>query len=81
MTHVAKNLAAICEAIDHHNANCQVGQAMEVRLSHHEYDRLGWDEVKGIPIRPDSMLGSGRFRIVCAGASSGSESHELAVAV
>lgn len=79
MSAAAKNISAICAAIDHHNANCKVGQAIEVRLSHHEYDRLGWDEVKGIPIRPDAKLGSGRFRVVCAGSSVGSESHELAV--
>ncbi len=74
----AKNLAVICAAIDQHNANCKAGPAVEVKLSHFEYDRLGWDEIKGIPIRPDAQLGSGRFRIVCASEANRSADHDLA---
>ena len=29
--------------------------------------RLGWDEIRGLPIRPDANVGTGRFRIVCGG--------------
>ena len=31
-----------------------------------EAERLGWDEVRGIPIVADPAIGTGRFRIVCS---------------
>ena len=31
-----------------------------------EIERLGWDSIKGLPIRPEPNLGTGAFRIVCA---------------
>ena len=31
-----------------------------------EVGRLGWEEVRGIPIVGDPEIGTGRFRIVCS---------------
>jgi hypothetical protein len=61
----AKNLEAISKAIDQHNANCPF-PAAEVRMNPFEIERLGWDQVRGLPLVPDPELGTGRFRIVCA---------------
>jgi hypothetical protein len=37
-----------------------------VRMSPFEAERLGWEEIRGLPIVPDPNLGTGRFRIVCS---------------
>ena len=68
----AKNLEAISRAIDQHNASCPF-PASEVRMSPFELERLGWYEIRGLPIVPDSSLGTGRFRIVCSRDSEGGE--------
>jgi hypothetical protein len=49
----AKNLEAISKAI-------------EVRMNPFEVERLGWEEIRGLPVVPDSAIGTGRFRIVCS---------------
>ena len=61
----AKNLEAISRAIDHHNANCPF-PAAEVRMNPFEVERLGWEEIRGLPLVPDPEIGTGRFRIVCS---------------
>jgi hypothetical protein len=61
----AKNLEAISKAIDQHNANCPY-PAAEVRMNPFEIERLGWDQIRGLPLLPDPELGTGRFRIVCS---------------
>jgi hypothetical protein len=61
----AKNLEAISKAIDHHNATCE-WPAVAVELNPFEMERLGWDSIRGLPIRANPDLGTGRFRIVCA---------------
>jgi hypothetical protein len=61
----AKNLEAISRAIDQHNSNCAF-PAAEVRMNPFEAERLGWDEVRGLPVVPDEQIGTGRFRIVCS---------------
>ena len=66
----AKNLAAISKAIDQHNSNCPF-PAAEVRMNPFEIERLGWEEIRGLPIVPDPELGTGRFRIVCSRDVSG----------
>jgi hypothetical protein len=66
----AKNLEAISKAIDQHNANCP-WPAAEVRMSPFEVERLGWDEIHGLPIVADPNLGTGRFRIVCSREGEG----------
>jgi hypothetical protein len=61
----AKNLEAISKAIDQHNASCEF-PAVAVAMNPFEVERLGWDSIRGLPIRSDSSLGTGEFRIVCA---------------
>jgi len=61
----AKNLEAISKAIDQHNMNCPF-PAAEVRMNPFEIERLGWDQIRGLPLLPDPELGTGRFRIVCS---------------
>jgi len=60
-----KNLEAISRAIDQHNANCPF-PASEVHMNPFEIERLGWEEIRGLPIIGDPELGTGRFRIVCS---------------
>jgi hypothetical protein len=61
----AKNLEAISRAIDQHNRNCAF-PAAEVRMNPFEVDRLGWEQIRGIPIVADPEIGTGRFRIICS---------------
>jgi hypothetical protein len=61
----AKNLEAISKAIDHHNTTCE-WPAVAVEMNPFEVDRLGWDTIRGLSIRPNAELGTGSFRIVCA---------------
>jgi hypothetical protein len=61
----ARNLEAISKAIDHHNATCEF-PAVAVAMNPFEVERLGWDSIRGLPIRPDPSVGTGAFRIVCA---------------
>lgn len=61
----AKNLEAISKAIDHHNVSCE-WPAVAVEMNPFEVERLGWDTIRGLPIRPNGSLGTGSFRIVCA---------------
>jgi hypothetical protein len=61
----AKNLEAISRAIDQHNQSCPF-PAAEVRMNPFEVERLGWDQIRGLPVVPDSAISTGRFRIVCS---------------
>ena len=61
----AKNLQAISRAIDQHNKNCPF-PAAEVRMNPFEIERLGWEQIRGLPIVPDAELGTGRFKIICS---------------
>jgi hypothetical protein len=70
-----KNLEAISRAIDQHNSSCP-WPASEVRMSPFEVERLGWDEIRGLPIVPDPNLSTGRFRIVCSRDGEGEEIEE-----
>ena len=71
----AKNLEAISRAIDQHNANCPY-PASEVRMNPYEAERLGWEEIRGLPVVPDPALGTGRFRSVCSREGDGTELEE-----
>jgi hypothetical protein len=71
----AKNLEAISKAIDQHNANCPF-PAAEVRMNPFEVERLGWDEIRGLPVVADPEIGTGRFRIVCSRDLDGEELEE-----
>jgi hypothetical protein len=72
----AKNLEAISRAIDQHNENCPF-PAAEVRMNPFEIERLGWEEIRGLPIVGDESLGTGRFRIVCSRDLGGEELEEV----
>jgi len=61
----AKNLEVISKAIDHHDMTCAF-PAVAVAMNPFEVERLGWDSIRGLPIRPDPNLGTGAFDIVCA---------------
>jgi hypothetical protein len=68
----AQNLEAIAKAIDKHNAECPF-PASEVRMNPFEVERLGWEEIRGLPVVGDAAIGTGRFRIVCSQEGEGSE--------
>ena len=61
----AKNLEVISKAIDHHNDSCEY-PAAAVAMNPFEVERLGWDTIRGLPIRDDPAVGTGAFRIVCS---------------
>ena len=61
----AKNLEAISKAIDQHN-NSGEWPAVAIEMNPFEVERLGWDSIRGLPIRPNAELGTGAFRVVCA---------------
>ena len=65
MSAEGKNLEAISKAIDQHNSGCPF-PAAEVRMNPFEVERLGWDEIRGLPVVPDPQISTGRFRIVCS---------------
>ncbi len=75
----AKNLEAISRAIEQHNRSCEY-PAVAVAMNPYEIERLGWDTIKGLPIRPDPDLGTGRFNVICGG-DEGDEGLEEAEAV
>ena len=70
----AKNLEAIVKALDHHDKTCEY-PAIAVAMNPFEVERLGWDSIRGLPIRSDPALGTGAFRIVCA-KDEGEEAEE-----
>lgn len=61
---VPTNLEAICKAMDQHDRNCG-RDLIEIRMNPHEVERLGWDEIRGVPIVEDGELGTGMFRLIC----------------
>jgi len=70
-----KNLEAISKAIDQHNSSCPY-PAAEVRMNPFEIERLGWEEIRGLPIVGDPDVGTGRFKIVCSRDVDGNELDE-----
>jgi hypothetical protein len=77
----AKNLEAISKAIDHHNASCP-WPASEIRMNPFEVERLGWEEVRGLPVVGDPDVGTGRFVVVCSrDGGSGDLEEEVEVLV
>jgi hypothetical protein len=61
----AKNLEAISKAIDQHNTSCE-WPAVAIEMNPFEVERLGWDSIRGLPVRSNAELGTGAFRVVCA---------------
>lgn len=64
MSAEAKNLEAITKAIVRHNGNCEY-PVVEIQMCAYEVERLGWEEIRGIPVVPTDTLPEGRFRLVC----------------
>lgn len=62
----ARNLEAISKAIDQHERACEY-PTLAILMNPFEVERLGWEEIRGIPVRPDEKIGTGRFEILCAG--------------
>ena len=62
----AKNLEAISKAIDRHELACEY-PTLAILMNPFEVERLGWEEIRGVPVRPDEKIGTGRFEILCAG--------------
>jgi hypothetical protein len=60
-----KNLEAISKAIDQHNTECE-WPAVAIEMNPFEVKRLGWDTIRGLPVRSNPELGTGAFRVVCA---------------
>jgi hypothetical protein len=79
MSAESKNLKVICDAIKQHNQHCP-WKAAEVRMNPFEVERLGWDDIMGLPIVPDADIGTGRFRIVCSQELNSDEEITEAVA-
>jgi hypothetical protein len=61
----AKNLEAISRAIDAHDASCE-WPAVAIEMNPFEVERLGWDTIRGLPIRGNPALETGAFTVVCA---------------
>jgi hypothetical protein len=76
----AKNLEVIVQAIEQHDRNCEY-PAVAVAMNPYEVERLGWDTIKGLPIRPDPELGTGRFNVICAGDETEDSQEETVEAV
>ena len=78
----AKNLEAISKAIDQHNQNCEF-PAIAIEMNPFEVERLGWDTIRGLPVRPNPALGTGAFNVVCGRDEGlpGKEEEEVVEAV
>lgn len=66
MSAAGKNLEAIVAAMDRHDRTC-ANKLIEVRMNPFEVERLGWDEIRGVPVVSDPEIGTGRFHLVCGG--------------
>jgi len=75
----AKNLEAISKAIDQHDSACE-WPAVAIEMNPFEIERLGWDSIRGLPLRANPSMGSGSFRIVCA-REQGEPEEEIVEAV
>ena len=80
MSSEGKNLEVISKAIDQHNTTCE-WPAVAVLMNPFEVERLGWDTIRGLPIRPDPALGTGAFRVICGGDELETEAEEVVDAV
>ena len=78
----AKNLEAISRAIDRHEKTCEY-PTLAVLMNPFEVERLGWEEIRGVPVRAEQRIATGRFEILCAGDedAGGVEEEEAVEAV
>lgn len=65
MSSTAKNLEAIDKAMNQHDERCTF-PLVALYMNPYEVERLGWDRYRGVPIREDEKMGTGRFRLECA---------------
>ena len=65
----AKNLAVIVAALKHHDRVCDE-PALAVLMHPFEVERLGWEDVQGVPVKPEPRIQPGRFEILCDGEGS-----------
>jgi len=42
-------------------------------MNPYEVERLGWDEIRGIPVVSDGKIGTGRFEVRCERDLTGGE--------
>ena len=66
MSSEAKNLEVIYKAMDRHAENCG-RDLIEIQMNPYEVERLGWEEIRGVPVVGEESLGTGRFRLICEG--------------
>jgi len=61
----AKNVHAMRQALDHHNATCEF-RAEAILLHPYDHHLVGFDHLWGVPVVPDDQIRTKRFRIHCA---------------
>lgn len=76
----AKNLGALDAALKHHNTTCPYPPT-GIWMNPYEVERLGWDEYKGVPIKGDEKMQTGRFRVTCGGGEDAPAEEETVEAV
>jgi hypothetical protein len=65
---VAANLEVICERIDALSGEWLIAAII---LNLVEYERLGWDVLKGIEVKIDNDVEEGHFRLHCRRGGKG----------
>ena len=60
----ALNLEAITRAMDQHDATCPA-PLQRIEMAPYEVERLGFDEIRGVPVVERPMMQTGRFRLIC----------------
>ena len=76
----ALNLEAITKAMDQHDATCPA-PLQEIRMAPYEVERLGFDEIRGVPVVEEPSMGTGRFRLICGQPEGELEREEVTEAV
>jgi hypothetical protein len=62
----AKNLRAITEALDQHDRTC-AEPVLAILMNPFEVGRLGWEDVRGVPVQGHEKVPTGRFWLLCDG--------------
>lgn len=75
----ALNIEVIVAAINQHDEKCKY-PLICIFMAPFEVERLGWDDVKGIPIEEDEEMQTGRFRLYCDAQNQPDEEDVEAVA-
>jgi hypothetical protein len=65
----AKNMEAVCKAMEAHNKSCPYGgTAKRVHLSWFDLERIGWEEgdvICGLLVVGDEQVATGMMRVTC----------------